>query len=215
MCVTALVPVGQAIVGKTVAAGMTTAQLAILGTTTTLQALTSIAQTALSIGQQENAIEVQETIQQRKTDAENIRFSQEMTAKRLNEIQEQKAASQKIQEIMDKSDAYIARAQTSAGEAGVTGLSVQQQIADFKFKEAQALFIQEDILADQITASWLDDTNRSTASRNRLQTINQPIAEVDYYTPFFNLAGQTLGIYNTSQQIAYNQIRLNNPTGGA
>jgi serine protease inhibitor len=214
MCATFLVPVGKALVGKAVASTMATSQLAVLGTTTALSALTSIAQAGLSIFQQKNAIEMQEKIQKRKTDAENIRFSQEMTAKRLNEIQEQKAASQKIQEIMDKSDAYIARAQVSAGEAGVTGISVQQQIADFQVKEAQALFVQEDILADRVTASWLDDTNRSYASRNRLQTINQPIPEVDYLSPVFNLAGQTLGIYNQGQQVAYNQVRLNNPTGG-
>ena len=207
MCVTAFVPVGKAILGTSA----TVAQQAIVGTVTTLQAGVSLAQAALSIKSQKQAIESQKQAQKQQAEAERDRFSLEMSAKRINEIQEQKAVAQRVQEIVKESDEAISRATVSAREAGVSGLSVNAQLQSFEAEEAQALFIANDIYNDRLVASWLDDTNRQRSSENRLRSIYQPIPEVDYLSPVVNLAGEGLKIYSQAQQIGLNQSRLNNP----
>ena len=231
MCIVALAPLGAAMTGTTVAAATTaatataattaaataaataaTTQLATIGTITALQGASAAAQFALSIGSQKQQIKSQQRAQRRQAEAERDRFALEMTAKRINEMQEEKAVAQRKQEILKQGEQAISTATVAAGEAGVSGISVSAQLQDFERQEAQALFIASDIHNDRLTANWLDTTNSERASANTLTSINQPINQVDYLSPFINLGGQGLQIYSEAQEVALNQARLNNPT---
>ena len=111
---------------------------------------------------------------------ERERYLAEVSAMRTQQQQEGITRSQKIDESSRKAMEARATAVTSAGEAGVSGLSVDALLGDLSRQQAEYEF------SVQQQAN-LTDVNRQMAlkesglgfSRNMLR-INQPIAQPDY-----------------------------------
>jgi hypothetical protein len=68
--------------------------------------------------------------------AERLRLQQEQTSMRMRQAQEQEAVGRELEQVSRKSQAALARARVSAGEAGVAGASVQALMDDYMRQEA-------------------------------------------------------------------------------
>tara|TARA_B100000963_G_scaffold319435_1_gene301306 strand:- start:840 stop:1373 length:534 start_codon:yes stop_codon:yes gene_type:complete len=127
---------------------------------------------------------------------ERERYLAEVSAMRTQQQQEAIARSQKIEESSRKAMEARATAVTSAGEAGVSGLSVDALLGDLSRQQAEYEF------SVQQQAN-LTDVNRQMAlkesglgfSRNMLR-INQPIAQPDYLGSMVQGVQSGLSNYN-------------------
>ena len=122
----------------------------------------------------------QEEVQRRSSAAERQRYLNEVSSMRVQQRQEQIAAAQRIQESTRKAREARATARVSAGEAGVSGLSVDALINDLTREEASYRFA-----TNQQTQ--MNDVNRTLQLRdaglgfqNNLLRINRPIEQPDY-----------------------------------
>jgi hypothetical protein len=109
--------------------------------------------------------------------AERQRALQEQTSLRMRQAQEQEAVGRELEQVSRKSQAALARARVSAGEAGVAGASVDALMGDYLRQEAgyrSALLRQQELSG---TATGLGLEQVGLASQQRLIGINQPIAE--------------------------------------
>ncbi len=168
----------------------------------------SAAQTGMSIKGQQEAAKQQERAQEAASEREAIRFGQEMTARRVKEAQDNKIAANEVQSIIKKTREAKATARVAAGEAGVTGASVQQLLDDFERQEAQAMFaISEQQSMGQVN-TMLQDKQSIFASENKLAQINQPIQQPDYLGAAMNLAGSVMSIQAGAQQRKLNKAQL-------
>tara|TARA_X000001382_G_scaffold130762_2_gene126797 strand:- start:690 stop:1259 length:570 start_codon:yes stop_codon:yes gene_type:complete len=169
------------------------------------------AQTGMSIGAQKKQAKAQKQAQKAGIERENIRFRQEMSAKRIKEAQDNKIAVSEITETIEKTRQAKATARVSAGEAGVSGQSVQQLLNSFERQEAQALFAISEQQAMGRVNTLLQDEQSIFSSENRISQINQPIEQPDYLGAAVNLAGQGMGIYKDvkAQDLMKSQLKLN------
>ena len=107
--------------------------------------------------------------------AERQRFLQEQTSMRMRQAQEQEAVGRELEQVSRKSQAALARARVSAGEAGVAGASVQALMDDYMRQEAgyRSALLRQQELGGISTAMGLEQAGFATQQRQI--GINQPI----------------------------------------
>ena len=145
-----------------------------------ISAAVGVAQTASSIAGQKQEARMQEQVQRTASQQENQRYLAEVAAMRTQQQQEMIARAQRIQEASRKAMEARATARVSAGESGVSGLSIDALLGDLTRKESEYTF------SEQRQAEMLDvsrDIQLSEAgigfNRNMLR-INKPIEQPDY-----------------------------------
>jgi len=153
------------------------------------------AQAGLSIHGQRQQAKTQEKMQKNASAAEQQRYLSEVSASRLRERQEKVSAAQRIQQSTTKAREARATARVSAGESGVTGLSVDALINDMTRKEAEFSFsVQQQMQFANMnrTLGFEDGSNRS---RMNLLSINKPIAQPNYLGAALSGASTGLSAY--------------------
>jgi hypothetical protein len=166
MCDPVSIAVGTALgaKGSAVAVGM-------VGASTMLGAASGVTS---FVGQRQQAKQ-QARYQAQAAAAERQRFQQEQTSMRMRQAQEQEAVGRELEQVSRKSQAALARARVSAGEAGVAGASVQALMDDYMRQEAgyrSALLRQQEMGA---LATGLGLEQAGFATQQRQIGINQPI----------------------------------------
>ena len=117
----------------------------------------------------------QEAYQRQAQAAERQRFMQEQTSMRMRQAQEQEAVGRELEQVSRKSQAALARARVSAGEAGVAGASVQALMDDYMRQEAgyrSALLRQQELGA---LGTGLGLEQAGFATQQRQIGLSQPI----------------------------------------
>ena len=117
----------------------------------------------------------QEAYQRQAQAAERQRFQQEQTSMRMRQAQEQEAVGRELEQVSKKSQAALARARVSAGEAGVAGASVQALMDDYMRQEAgyrSALLRQQELGA---LGTGLGLEQAGFATQQRMISLSQPI----------------------------------------
>ena len=174
MCDPISASIGTALVGgkaAATAAGLTAFQLGMIGASTTLGVVSSGLQFA---GQRQQA-KAQAQYQKQAQAAERQRFMQEQTSLRMRQAQEQEAVGRELEQVSRKSQAALARARVSAGEAGVAGASVQALMDDYMRQEAgyrSALLRQQELGA---LGTGLGLEQAGFATQQRMIGLSQPI----------------------------------------
>ncbi|OUU73506.1 MAG: hypothetical protein CBC27_03390 [Opitutia bacterium TMED67] len=139
-----------------------------------------VAQTVSSIQGQRQQAEMQQQAQANASVQERQRYLAEVSAMRTQQQQEMIARAQRIQEANRKAMEARATARVSAGESGVSGLSVDALMGDLTRKEAEYTFSEQ-------RQAEMTDVNRQIQlqesgigfNRNMLR-INKPIEQPDY-----------------------------------
>ena len=121
--------------------------------------------------------EMQRRYQAQAAAAERQRALQEQTSLRMRQAQEQEAVGRELEQVSRKSQAALARARVSAGEAGVAGASVDALMGDYLRQEAgyRSALLRQQELSGVGVGLGLEQVG--LASQQRLIGINQPIAE--------------------------------------
>ena len=129
--------------------------------------------------------------------AERQRFLQEQTSMRMRQAQEQEAVGRELEQVSKKSQAALARARVSAGEAGVAGASVQALMDDYMRQEAgyRAATLRQQELSGISTAMGLEQAGFATQQRQI--GINQPIDRPSFLSGALGVASGALGGYRT------------------
>ena len=136
-------------------------------------AITAIS-TAASVGQsiagymgQRRMAQQQAAYQAQAAAAERQRFQQEQTSMRMRQAQEQEAVGRELEQVSRKSQAALARARVSAGEAGVAGASVQALMDDYMRQEGgyRAALLRQQELAGVATGLGLEQAGFATQQR--------------------------------------------------
>ena len=125
-------------------------------------------------GQRQQA-KAQQKYQAQAAAAERQRFQQEQTSMRMRQAQEQEAVGRELEQVSRKSQAALARARVSAGEAGVAGASVQALMDDYMRQEAGyrgALLRQQELGA---LGTGLGLEQAGFATQQRQIGLSQPI----------------------------------------
>ena len=107
--------------------------------------------------------------------AERQRFLQEQTSLRMRQAQEQEAVGRELEQVSRKSQAALARARVSAGEAGVAGASVQALMDDYMRQEGayRASILRQQELGALGTGLGLEQAGFAT--QQRMIGLSQPI----------------------------------------
>jgi len=121
--------------------------------------------------------EMQRRYQAQAAAAERQRALQEQTSLRMRQAQEQEAVGRELEQVSRKSQAALARARVSAGEAGVAGASVDALMGDYMAQEAgyRSALLRQQELSGVGTGLGLEQIG--LASQQRLMGINQPIMD--------------------------------------
>ena len=133
--------------------------------------------------------------------AERLRLQQEQTSVRMRQAQEQEAVGRELEQVSRKSQAALARARVSAGEAGVAGASVQALMDDYMRQEAgyrSALLRQQEIGA---IGTGLGLEQAGFATQQRMIGLSQPIQKPSVLGTILSSAQQAAGAYRTGLQI--------------
>ena len=160
----------------------------------------TIASTGMSLMAQRNQAKMQAASQRAAAQRENARYRREATAQRLKEGQEDLALTREIQESTSKARAARSTATVAAGEAGISGLSVDALLDNYTRQEADYRFslTEQNRLTGVNNQLALDEMGfRSQANQIR---INQPIKKPDYLGSMVNLAGSGMQIYSNYNQ---------------
>jgi hypothetical protein len=138
-------------------------------------AAAGVASAGLSFVGQRQQARAQARYQAQAQAAERQRFLQEQTSLRMRQAQEQEAVGRELEQVSRKSQAALARARVSAGEAGVAGASVQALMDDYMRQEAgyrSALARQQELGA---VGTGMQLEQAGFATQQRQIGINQPI----------------------------------------
>jgi hypothetical protein len=192
--------IGALVVGKAAAASMTTAALTSTGIAATSAAI-GVASSGLQyVGQRQQA-KAQEQYQKQAAAAERQRFLQEQTSLRMRQAQEQEAVGRELEQVSRKSQAALARARVSAGEAGVAGASVQALMDDYMRQEAgyRSALLRQQELGGVSTAMGLEQAGFATQQRQI--GINQPIDRPSFLTAGLGAIQSGLSGYRTGLDI--------------
>ena len=165
---------GYGSVSAATAAGVSAATLTTTGIAATTGAL-GVASSAMQFAGQRQQAKAQAQYQKQAQAAERQRFLQEQTSMRMRQAQEQEAVGRELEQVSRKSQAALARARVSAGEAGVAGASVQALMDDYMRQEAgyrSALLRQQELGA---LGTGLGLEQAGFATQQRQIGINQPI----------------------------------------
>ena len=133
--------------------------------------------------------------------AERLRFQQEQTSMRMRQAQEQEAVGRELEQVSRKSQAALARARVSAGEAGVAGASVQALMDDYMRQEAgyRSALLRQQELGGISTAMGLEQAGFATQQRQI--GINQPIDRPSFLTAGLGAIQSGLSGYRTGLDI--------------
>jgi len=158
-------------------------------------------QGAVQFAGQQRQAKQQEAYQRQAQAAERQRFLQEQTSMRMRQAQEQEAVGRELEQVSRKSQAALARARVSAGEAGVAGASVQALMDDYMRQEAgyrSALLRQQEIGA---IGTGLGLEQAGFATQQRMIGLSQPIQKPSVLGTILSSAQQAAGAYRTGLQI--------------
>lgn len=165
---------GAAAAGTTAAAGTA----ATAGATTALQigAAASLASAAVSTIAGMQSAKAQSAQQAKAMAAERERARNEMVALRQKEAQEKEQLARDVERIARKSKAALSTAATAAGEAGMTGVSVDALMDDFKRQELE--YMAGTTRQSQIISQSYDMTVESAASGSYYNQVamNRPVS---------------------------------------
>jgi len=169
----------------------------------------AIASAGASIQGQRIAAKTQRKVQENASIAERQRHLQEVSSMRIQQGQEQVAAAQRIQESTRKAREARSTARVSAGEAGVSGLSVDALINDLTREEAGYKFATQQQLE-------MNDVNRNMQLKdaglgftNNMLTINKPIAQPDYLGALLDGAQTGMSTYSFGKDAGFGNKRSN------
>jgi hypothetical protein len=192
MCDPISVAVGTALgaKGSAVAVGM-------VGASTMLGAASGVTS---FVGQRQQARQ-QARYQAQAAAAERQRFLQEQTSLRMRQAQEQEAVGRELEQVSRKSQAALARARVSAGEAGVAGASVQALMDDYMRQEAgyRSALARQQELGEIGTGMQLEQAGFATQQRQI--GINQPINRPNILTAGLGALQSGLSGYRTGLDI--------------
>ena len=151
-------------------------------------------------GQQRQAKQ-QAAYQAQAAAAERQRFQQEQTSMRMRQAQEQEAVGRELEQVSRKSQAALARARVSAGEAGVAGASVQALMDDYMRQEAgyRAATLRQQELGGIATGMGLEQAGFATQQRQI--GINQPIDRPSALGALLQAGQQAVSGYSTGLQM--------------
>jgi hypothetical protein len=169
-----------------------------------LVALSVVQGGAQYIGQRRMARQ-QARYQARAAEMERQRAMQEQSAMRIRQAQEQEAANRELADVSLKSREALAKARTSAGEAGVSGASVEALLDDYTRQEAayRIGISRQRELQDVQTGLALTDAGYRTQMRQI--DINRPINKPSFLTAVASTALNAASAYATGQQIQQNK----------
>ena len=152
------------------------------------------------IGQRQQA-KAQAAYQAQSAAAERKRALQEQSSIRMQQAQQQEATARELEQVSRKSQEALARARVSAGEAGVSGVSVQALMDDYTRQEAgyRAATLRQQELRGVGTQLGLEQAG--LASQQRLIGINQPISKPSFLTAGLEATSRGLSGYATGLDI--------------
>ena len=155
-----------------------------------------IAQAGMQVQGQRQAAKAQSQVQASASAAERQRYLNEVSSMRLQQRQEQVAAAQRLQESTKRAREARATARVSAGEAGVSGLSVDALINDMTRQEADFRFAttQQQQMADTNRELQLRDSG--IGCTNNMLRINRPIEQPNYLGAALGGTQTGLSTYN-------------------
>jgi uncharacterized protein HemX len=152
------------------------------------------------IGQRQQA-KAQSAYQRQASIAERQRALQEQRSIRMRQGQEQEATNREINEMSKKAREAVSTAQVSAGESGVSGLSVDALLQDY---ENQSLaynmgLTRQQEMRDVQTGLALTDAGFRTVS-NQIG-INRPVSKPSFLEGALSVASSGLSGYRTGLEI--------------
>lgn len=152
------------------------------------------------IGQRRMARQ-QARYQAQAAEAERQRAMQEQSAMRMRQAQEQEATGKELAEVSLKSRQAIARAKTSAGEAGVSGASVDMLLDNYTQQEAayRVGIGRQQELRDVQTGLALTDAGYR--SQMRQIDINRPINRPSFLVAAANTTLNAASSYRTGLEL--------------
>ena len=154
-------------------------------------------QGAVQFAGQRQQAKQQERYQAQAAAAERQRFLQEQTSLRMRQAQEQEAVGRELEQVSRKSQAALARARVSAGEAGVAGASVQALMDDYMRREAgyRSALLRQQELGGIATGMGLEQAGFATQQRQI--GLSQPIDRPSFLSGALGVASGALGGYRT------------------
>ena len=160
-----------------------------------------VAQTGLQyVGARQQAKQ-QAAYQRQAQEAERQRFMQEQTSMRMRQAQEQEAVGRELEQVSRKSQAALARARVSAGEAGVAGASVQALMDDYMRQEGayRASILRQQELGALGTGLGLEQAGFATQQRQI--GLSQPIDKPSPLGALMQAGQQAISGYRTGLQL--------------
>ena len=170
----------------------------------------TVVSTGANIHGQRVAAKTQRKVQENASIAERQRYLQEVSSMRMQQAQEQDAAAQRLQNSSKRAREARATARVSAGEAGVSGLSVDALInsltkeeAGFNFATNQQLQMNDVNRTMQLQQSGLGFTN------NMLR-INKPSEGPNYLGALLSGAQTGMSMYSFGKDAWFTSPKNNN-----
>jgi hypothetical protein len=182
------------------ALGATAANAAAVGMTA-ISATMGVSTSVLSIQGQRQTAKLQAKAQANQTKAEQQRVLQQQSAERINQRFQQEQVAQQLQKSNIKAMEARATARASAGEAGVSGLSVDALTNDLTRKQAVYNFGLQRQLEQSNVATDLRMQDNVLGSQQRILSINQPIEQPNYLEGLMKGATTGLNAYSTLSSI--------------
>ena len=159
-----------------------------------------VAQTGLQYMGARQQAKQQAELQRQAQAAERQRFMQEQTSLRMRQAQEQEAVGRELEQVSRKSQAALARARVSAGEAGVAGASVQALMDDYMRQEAgQSSILRQQEMGALATGLGLEQAGFATQQRQI--GLSQPIDRPSPLGAVLGAVSSGLGGYRTGLDI--------------
>ena len=160
-------------------------------------AAAGVASAGLSYMGQRQQARQQARFQAQAAAAERQRFLQEQTSLRMRQAQEQEAVGRELEQVSKKSQAALARARVSAGEAGVAGASVQALMDDYMRQEAgyRSALLRQQELGGISTGLGLEQAGFATQQRQI--GLSQPISRPNILTAGLGALQSGLSGYRT------------------
>jgi len=173
--------------------------------------LAGAGQSIASYAGQRRMAQQQAAYQAQAAAAERQRFLQEQSSIRMRQAQEQEAVGRELEQVSKKSQAALARARVSAGEAGVAGASVQALMDDYMRQEGgyRAALLRQQELRGVGTGLQLEQAGFATQQRQI--GIDRPIARPSFLTAGLGAISGGLGGLSTGLQIG---SRIGSGSGG-
>tara|TARA_B100001094_G_C18124671_1_gene768813 strand:+ start:664 stop:1200 length:537 start_codon:yes stop_codon:yes gene_type:complete len=160
-----------------------------------------VAQSMAQYAGQRQQARQQQRYQAQASAAERQRFIQEQSAMRMRQAQEQEAMNTELGDIALKSREALSRAGVSAGEAGVSGASVDALLDDYTRQEADhrvALTRQQEL---QNINTGLALTDAGYRTMNNQIGINRPINRPSFLTAGLGAVQGGMSGYRTGMEI--------------